>query len=235
MKSLRIHYIQHVSFERPGYIETWAISNNHELSVTKLYENSEFPALSDFDWLIIMGGPMSVYDEKKSSWFKAEKEFIESTIKADKIIIGICLGAQILAEVLGAKVYQNRKKEMGWFPVFMTEYGRNNKILNDFPASLTVFHWHGDTFVLPEAAKNLFRSDICTNQAFIYNDKILGLQFHLEATPGTIEEMITNCRNELIPDNFVQTEAEIIRHSDLCQETNIYLSHILNFLATSYS
>ena len=154
MKSIRIHCIQHVSFERPGYIETWAISNNHELSVTKLYESSVFPALSDFDWLIIMGGPMSAYDKNENSWLKTEQEFIKSTIKADKIIIGICLGAQILAEALGAKVYPNRKKEIGWFPVFMTEYGRSNKIFNDFPASLNVFHWHGDTFDLPKAAIN---------------------------------------------------------------------------------
>lgn len=232
MKSVRIHCIQHVSFEKPGYIETWAISNNHELSVTKLYENSEFPALSDFDWLVIMGGPMNVRDENKYSWLKAEKEFIKSTIKADKIIIGICLGAQILAKALGAKVYPNRKKEIGWFPVFITENGRNNKILNDLPASLTVFHWHGDTFDLPEAAINLFQTDVCTNQAFIYDDRILGLQFHLEATPGTLKEMVTNCRHELIPDDYVQTEAEIIKHADLCKETNTYLSQILNYFVT---
>lgn len=232
MKSVRIHCIQHVSFEKPGYIETWAISNNHELSVTKLYENSEFPALSDFDWLVIMGGPMNVRDENKYSWLKAEKEFIKSTIKADKIIIGICLGAQILAKALGAKVYPNRKKEIGWFPVFITENGRKNKILNDLPASLTVFHWHGDTFDLPEAAINLFQTDVCTNQAFIYDDRILGLQFHLEATPGTLKEMVTNCRHELIPDDYVQTEAEIIKHADLCKETNTYLSQILNYFVT---
>jgi GMP synthase-like glutamine amidotransferase len=233
MKSLRIHYIQHVSFERLGYIETWAITNNHKLSVTKLYENIKFPALSEFDWLIIMGGPMSVYDKNKNSWFKAEKEFIKSTIKADKTIIGICLGSQILAEVLGAKVYPNRKKEIGWFPVFITECGKNYKPFNDFPTSLTVFHWHGDTFDLPTAAIHLFQTDICTNQAFIYNDKILGLQFHIETTPSTLKEMITNCRHELIPDYFVQTEAEIIKHSDLCEESNTYLSHILNYLVNS--
>lgn len=231
MKSLRIHYIQHISFERPGYIENWAISNHHKLSVTRLYENMEFPALSEFDWLILMGGPMSVYNKDQNSWLNAEKEFIKTAIKADKIIIGICLGSQILAEVLGAKVYPSSKKEIGWFPVFLTESGRKHKLFNDFPTSINVFHWHGDTFDLPTTAIHLFQTDICTNQAFIYNDKILGLQFHFEATPGTLKEMITNCRHELIPDDFVQTEAEIIKHADLCKETNTYLSHILNNLA----
>ena len=230
MKSLRIHYLQHVSFEGPGYIETWAISNHHKLSVTRLYEKLIFPAVSEFDWLIIMGGPMSIYDKDQSSWLKVEKEFIKSAIKADKTIIGICLGAQILAETLGAKVYPNRKKEIGWFPVFITECGKNHKILNDFPASLDVFHWHGDTFDLPKTAIHLFQTDLCANQAFIINDKILGLQFHLEVTPYTLKEMITNCRNELIPDDFVQREAEIIKHAYLCKETNTYLSHILNDL-----
>jgi len=231
MKSLRIHYIQHISYERPGFIENWAISNHHKLTVTRLYEGIEFPSLSEFDWLILMGGPMSVYNKDQNPWLNAEKEFIKTVIKADKIIIGICLGSQILADVLGAKVYPNRKKEIGWFPVFLTESGRKHKLFNNFPTSINVFHWHGDTFDLPTAAIHLFQTDICTNQAFIYNDKILGLQFHFEATPDSLKEMITNCRHELIPDDFVQTEAEIIKHADLCKEANTYLSHILNNLA----
>ena len=231
MKSIRIHYLQHVSFEKPGYIETWANSNNHKLSATKLFENGDFPGLSEFDWLIILGGPMSVYDEYQNSWLKAEIEFIKLSIKADKIIIGICLGAQLLAACLGAKVYPNRKKEIGWFPISTTECGKNHRLFNGLPTSINVFHWHGDTYDLPTDALHLFRSDICTNQAFIYNDKVLGLQFHLEATLGTLKEMITNCGHELIPDDFVQGEIEIIKHSDLCEEANTYLVYILNNFA----
>lgn len=230
MKPLRIHYIQHVPFEKLGYIESWAVANNAELSVSKLYEAIEFPDLSEFDWLIILGGPMSVYDENYMLWFKAEKEFIESAIKADKTILGICLGAQILADVLGAKVYPNRKKEIGWFPVFLTEFGRNFTPLNNFPPSLTVFHWHGDTFDLPKSANHLFRTDICTNQAFMVNDRIIGLQFHFEATPDTIKEMISNCRHELIPDEFIQTEKAIMEQIDLCKQANANLIKILNYL-----
>ncbi len=235
MKSLRIQYIQHVSFEGPGYIETWAMANHHKISAIKIFETIAFPALSEFDWLIIMGGPMSVYDEVKNPWLVAEKEFIKSAIDAGKIIIGICLGAQILADVLGAKVYPNRKKEIGWFPVFLTDGVKNHKLLGGFPACINAFHWHGDTFDLPAGANHLFQTDICTNQAFLYEDKILGLQFHFESTPETLKEMITNCRHELIPDDFIQTEAEIVNHAGLCKETNTYLSMILNNLVEKQS
>jgi GMP synthase-like glutamine amidotransferase len=233
MKSLRIHYLQHVLFEKPGYIETWAISNHHFQSSTKLYENTEFPGLSEFDWLIIMGGPMGVYDEHQYSWLKKEKEFIKSSIKAGKTIIGICLGSQLLAEAMGARVFPNKKKEIGWFPVSITESGTDHHLIHGFPSSIDVLHWHGDTFNLPKNAVHLFQTDICTNQAFLYNNNILGLQFHLEATPDTLHDMLLNCRDELVTDDFIQSENEIIRQAHLCKETNRYLSHILNYLADS--
>lgn len=231
MNSLRIHYLQHVLYEKPGYIETWANSNHHFLSSTKLFETTGFPALSEFDWLVVMGGPMGVHDEHQYSWLKKEKEFIKSSIKTGKTIIGICLGSQLLAEALGARVFPNKKKEIGWFPVAVTESGTDHPLLHGFPSSIDVLHWHGDTFNLPKDANHLFQTDICTNQAFLYNNNILGLQFHLEATPDTLNDMLTNCRDELVTDDFIQSENKIIRQAHLCKETNKYLSYILSFLA----
>src|SRR5665213_1473810 len=120
MKQLRIHYFQHVHFEGPGNIEEWCNKHGHSLTATKFYEDFKLPSLTDIDWLVIMGGPMSVNDEEEITWLAAEKQFIQKAIQAEKTIIGICLGAQLLADVMGSKVYQNTYKEIGWFPIELT-------------------------------------------------------------------------------------------------------------------
>ncbi|MBI5808934.1 MAG: type 1 glutamine amidotransferase [Ignavibacteriales bacterium] len=232
MKQLRIHYFQHVTFEGLGYIETWATQNGHLLSSTKFFEDEfTFPNLCDFDWLIIMGGPMGVYDEEQYTWLKSEKEFILKNIEAQKTVIGICLGSQLLASALGAKVFPNKKKEIGWFPLTKTNEGKANNLLNDLPDEFTTFHWHGDTFDLPSGATHLLKTDICNNQAFLYKENVLGLQFHLEVTPQTLISMIDNGRHELKADDFIQTEAEILKQADHCYLSNEYLSNILTKLA----
>ena len=231
MKKLRIHYLQHVDFEGLGHIETWTKENNHLLTATKFFEQYRLPDINDFDWLIILGGPMGINDEKTHSWLKAEKQFIKSAIAANKTVIGICLGAQLLAEALGSKIYAGKKKEIGWFPVSQTKQTINTELLKNVPETLTVLHWHGDNFDLPAGAKHLMQTDICPNQAFLYGDKILGFQFHLEATPVTLKEMVENCRHELIPNEFVQSEKEILNGESFCSQTNYHLSEILNYLA----
>lgn len=231
MRSLRIHYLQHVAFEGLGYIETWANQNKYPLTSTRYYESWKLPELSAFDWLIIMGGPMGVYDENKFFWLSEEKAFIEKTIRANKTVIGICLGAQLIATALGARVYPNTKKEIGWFPVTKTTASENHFLFKDLPDTCPVFHWHGDTFDLPDGAVHLLQTSICPHQAFIWNKKVLGLQFHLEVTPQTLTSMIDNCRQELIRDTFVQNEKEISNCSGLCESSNLYLKNILTQLA----
>lgn len=231
MNPFRIHYLQHVPFEGLGYIENWAREKGLKLSATKLFEFPSFPDLEEFDWLIVMGGPMSVYDELDYPWLKAEKTFIKSAIDANKTVIGICLGSQLIAAALGAKVYRNKKKEIGWFPVSLTQPALQNQFLNGFPETITVFHWHGDTFDLPNGAAHLMKSAICTNQAFLYKGKVVGLQFHLEMIPMALKEMIKNCQQELITDDYIHTEEEILKNTSLCSETNKYLASILNKLA----
>src|SRR5689334_16619028 len=114
---MRVHFIQHVNFEHPGHLLEWAKDNNHNTGFTKTFENISFPGLNDFDLLIIMGGPMSVYDENKFPWLKKEKQFIGEAIDADKKVLGICLGSQLIAESLGAKVYPSKEKEIGWWRI----------------------------------------------------------------------------------------------------------------------
>jgi len=229
MNSLRIHYLQHVPFEHPGYMATWAEKHRFPLTCTKLYESTGFPDLSAFDSLIIMGGPMSVNDENIYPWLKEEKAFIRSAIDADRYVIGVCLGAQLIADVLGAKVFACRKKEIGWFPVSKTKAGKNNPLLRDMPDNLSVMHWHGETFDIPQGAVNLMKTEICEHQAFLYGEKVLGLQFHMEFTPESLMDMVKNCGNELIEDDYVQAGHNILSNSSLCETANKHLDKLLNF------
>ncbi|MEO9209743.1 MAG: type 1 glutamine amidotransferase [Ginsengibacter sp.] len=230
MRTLRIHYLQHVPYEGIGFIETWANKNLHTLTATKLYVQPTLPEINDFDWLIIMGGPMSVNDEAIHPWLKEEMRLIKLAIESNKTVIGICLGAQLVAKALGARVYPNLLKEIGWFPILLNENAKQETLLNGFIDSMKVFHWHSDTFDLPKNAKHLIKSDACNNQAFLYNERVLGLQFHLEVTPETLKCMIENCRYELVPEEYIQTEEKIISEDILCIQANAVLTRLLNKL-----
>ena len=231
MKHLRIHYLQHVSFEGLVNIEEWAKVKGHELSVTKLYLDAAFPIPDSFDWLIIMGGPMSVYDEKEYKWLVAEKYFIKQAIAAGKTVIGICLGSQLLAEALGAKVYANDQKEIGWFPIEFTTDTSLHPLFSNFKNHLTVFHWHGDTFDLPSNAIHLSYSEACQNQAFLYHENVLGLQFHLEMSEISLKKMIENGRRELSEAKYIQSEATILNQTDFIEDNKKLLFSILDTMA----
>lgn len=228
MKHLRIHYLQHVSFEGLGNIEEWATVHGHDLFVTELYIDAVLPTPESFDWLIIMGGPMSVYDEQKYSWLIAEKQFIKQAIAANKTVIGICLGSQLLAEALGAKVYPNEQKEIGWFPIEFTSDASSHSLFSNIKIPKTVFHWHGDTFDLPPNAIHLAHSKACKNQAFLFNKKVLGLQFHLEMSEIALRTMIENGRSELIEAKYIQSEAMILSQKQFIEPNTKILFSILN-------
>lgn len=226
MQNLRIHHLQHVPFESIGMIKDWIHEHNVQHTATHLYNHEVLPDINDFDWLIIMGGPMSVNDEDDIKWLKTEKEFIKQAIAADKTVIGICLGAQLIANALDAKVYKNRHKEIGFFPVKQTVIANEVKqsvepyVISSAARNLatnftelfdnqTVFHWHGETFDLPENAVLLASSEACINQVFLYKENVLGLQFHLEMDEAAIEKIMENCRAELVESKFIQSEETI--------------------------
>lgn len=227
---MRIHYFQHVPFEGLGYLETWANQRPCMLSATLLYENALFPSLSTIDMLVVMGGSMGVYEQEKFSWLEAEIQYIQKAIEAQKIVVGICLGSQLIAAALGARVYPNIKKEIGWFPLTKTSAGKEHPLLQDLPENFIGFHWHGDTFDLPQNAVHLLQTDICPHQAFLYQEKVLGLQFHLEATPQSIKDMIAHGQHELVPDTFIQNAEMIQKQEHLCKQGNEYLSKVLDRL-----
>ena len=231
MQNLRIHYLQHVPFEDLGSIAEWATSNGHVLTSTQFFIHSDLPEPADIDWLIIMGGPMGVYDEDKYEWLAAGKQFIRKAINAGKTVIGVCLGAQLIAEVLGAKVYPNQYKEIGWYPIELNALSLENILFKDFDHELTVFHWHGDTFDIPENAIWLASSEACKNQAFLYNEKVLGLQFHFEMTEGSLKSMTENGAQELETRTFIQSTEMILSNMDLIEKNKRALFIILDRLA----
>ena len=220
----RIHYIQHVPYEGLGSIQMWADLRGCEIKGTRTYLNEPFPLNSDHDWLLIMGGPMGVYDEKEHPWLSIEKQYIRQSIQAGKTIIGICLGAQLIAHVLGAKVYPSPYKEIGWFPVHKTEQGKVHPMLDSIPNTFTAFHWHGDTFELPEGSIHLFQTNVCPNQAFLYDERILGIQFHFEVTPALINQMAEHGRDELVSAKFIQEAETILEQNNHCQNLDQYLN-----------
>jgi GMP synthase-like glutamine amidotransferase len=215
MKKLRIHYFQHVPFEGLGSIEEWAKMHNHSLSSTQLYNSSIMPAISDFDWLIIMGGPMSVHDEIQHPWLIEEKRFIRQAIEAGKTVLGICLGSQLISAALGADVYRNTEKEIGWFDIQFSAYAQKSSLFSHMGKRLKTFHWHGDTFGLPDKAILLASSAGCRNQAYIYKERVLALQFHPESTLQALQQMIENGQNELREGKYVQTKKGFLLNKSL--------------------
>ena len=231
MKKLRIHHFQHVLHEGLGSIEEWASLSGHSLTATKFYENVRLPEISDIDWLIVMGGPMSVNDEEQFPWLADEKKFIRQAIDDGKTVLGICLGSQLISAALGARVFKNDEKEIGWFDVELTCFAKSNNLVFDMEDRIKVFHWHGDTFDLPENAIHLAFSKGCKNQAYIYKDKVLALQFHLEHTFNSLEQMIENGRIELTNGKFVQSEKKLLMDKKLLESNRTILFVLLTRLA----
>lgn len=204
---LRIHYFQHVPFEGLGSIEDWAKGRGHTLTCTRLFTDDPFPAIDSFDWLIVMGGPMGVYEGDRHPWLYGEVAVIRAAIARGRRVLGICLGAQLIAAALGAKVYPGTHREIGWWPIEKTGSGGP---LAALPDGATVFHWHGDTFDLPEGAQRLACSAGCANQAFRYGDRVLALQFHCEVTGPGIEQMLADGMAELVEGQpYIQSADEI--------------------------
>ena len=225
---MRIHYLKHVPFEDLANIRVWAKDKEHSISKTGLYNNETLPQMGDFDWLIILGGPMNIYEEDKYPWLASEKEFIAQAIAAKKIVLGICLGAQLIADILGAKVKRNNFTEIGWFPVTLTEDVKSSQVFSTLPGRFNAFHWHGDTFDMPPGTVRIAESEACANQAFVYNNKVIGLQFHIEYSLESINNMLENCGDELVDGKFIQKEEEILDLKGNLKETKNLLNSLLD-------
>jgi GMP synthase-like glutamine amidotransferase len=215
---MRFYCLQHVSFETPGVLAGYIREGGHSLRIVALFDGNPLPSASDFDALVIMGGPMSVHDEDLFPWLRAEKELIAAAISQKKKVLGICLGAQLIAEVAGGRVYPNPQKEIGYWAVEWTEDAR--ELLpglaggpgdgSGLAGGDVFFHWHGETFDLPPGARLLASTEACLNQGFLLGDNVLGLQFHPEVTPEIVRAMVDNEGHELVDGPYIQTGEEIL-------------------------
>ncbi len=229
---MRAHFFQHVSYEGLGNIEFWLKNAGYKITSTKLYESLKLPDITEIDFLVIMGGSMSVNDEEEYPWLAQEKEFIAKFIETGKPVLGICLGAQLIANALGAKVYPSSTAEIGWFPV--------ESVLQPdtfvFPSSIDIFQWHGETFDLPVGARLITRNEACENQGFQIGKSVIALQFHPEMTPELAREIISHGRDELISSKYVQTEEEILSAtSKHYSEIDQLMGKVISYLHRSSS
>jgi len=228
---MHVHVLQHVPFEGLGSIATWLAGRQATVSWTRFFAAEALPALDAVDFLIALGGPMSVNDEDELPWLKDEKRFVRDAVAAGKPVLGICLGAQLIASALGARVYPGAEKEIGWFPVYAEAVAGDSF---PFPATVEVLHWHGETFDLPAKAIHLASSAACRHQAFQYGPRVLGLQFHLEMTPESVAAIVANCRHELRPQRFVQSERELLATPPAAYQTiNVLMDEVLDYLTRS--
>lgn len=226
-KVAHFHCIQHVPFETPGKLGSWITAHEHSISYSRLFDNDPFPATSSFDGLIILGGPMSVHDTDLFPWLATEKRFVNAAIQSGKKILGICLGAQLLAEGLGSNVYSNPEKEIGFMPVSFTEAGKRCSIFNGLQEKPIVFHWHGETFDTPVGATNLAFSDHCTNQAFIFKEHVLALQFHPEITREIVKEMLIHEAADITIGPAIHSAQKIVSDSIVTDNNDELISCIM--------
>ena len=221
--SLRIVVIQHVPFEGPGTLCRWAERRSARLQVIRLDRDEALPSPDAFDALVILGGPMSANDEDRYGWMTEELRLIGSAIERGRAVVGLCLGAQLMAKVSGARVFRNEHREIGWYPVEATEQGRAVGL----PPVFVPFHWHGETFELPAGAELLASSAACTNQGFAVDRRVIGLQFHLEVDRASANDMVRHGSADLEPAPFVQSADEILGVADRFEALEPVLDDLL--------
>ena len=229
---MKIHCLAHVPFEDAANIGRWAQDRGHTLNYTHFFRSEILPDPDSFDMLAIMGGLMNIYEHDAYPWLISEKEFIKKAIDAGKKVIGVCLGGQLIADVLGGKVTQNPQKEIGWHSITLTEAGSNCAVFSGMPREMEVFQWHGDTFSIPPGAVHLATNQTCPNQAFLYDSHVLGLQFHLEYSQESIEKMLVHCANELVDGPAINDPETIRGGYDKIPQTTNWLYTIMDTFAS---
>jgi GMP synthase-like glutamine amidotransferase len=226
---MKIHWFQHVPFEGLGAMEGWLRARGHTLTCTRFHAGDTPPPNPDgFDWLIVMGGPMNVYQHRDHPWLVSEKRLIREAVAAGKRVLGVCLGAQLIADVLGGKVYQNGEREIGWLPVRAVPDQTGSPFR--FPHETLVFHWHGDTFSLPPGSTWLANSAGCAHQAFAVGSRVLGLQFHLEMSPDDVSRIAQACAEDLVPGRYVQPARELAGRTKEAGAAAALLDHLLTIM-----
>jgi GMP synthase (glutamine-hydrolysing) len=198
MNDSQVLVLQHARSEGLGTIEGALRDAGHSYRYVRTFEGETVPKNSDqLDGLVIMGGPMGVYEHAKHCFLKHEMKLIESFLKEKKPILGVCLGSQLLASALGAEVKKGPRKEIGWYQIHLSAKAPSDRLWKGQPSSFTAYHWHGDIFDLPADAESLASSDMTPLQAFRFGENVYGFLFHMEVTREQIQTMLREFAEEI--------------------------------------
>jgi GMP synthase-like glutamine amidotransferase len=231
--SMRIHYFQHDHFEDLGFIGEWAAERGYPVLCTRFDLSPDLPAHADYDWLVILGGKMGVNDTAEYPWLTEEIRFIRESAALGKIVIGICLGSQLIAKALGGDVFRNSVPEMGFFQVTFSADAASDPVFRHFPSPLTVMHMHFDTFNLPKGALSMARSESSLCQAFRCGSNVYAFQFHFEITLVSAETFIRETEPELSDGPFTQTPEQMRELIPICAEGNRIFRNVLEAIAST--
>jgi GMP synthase (glutamine-hydrolysing) len=207
---MKIHVVKHAAFENLGTIRAWAEEHDHSLIQTHTYKGEKLPCAEEFDFLIVMGGPQSPLALEEAPYLKNEIDLIKKSIDKNKAVLGICLGAQLIGEALGAKTEKSPHKEIGMHPISLFEQAKSDPIFSNFSSTFDVMHWHNDMPGLSNDAVLLARSEGCPRQAFRYGDRVYGFQFHMESTHCLIEGMIKHCAKDFTTGKYIKSPEDIL-------------------------
>ncbi|TRO45170.1 type 1 glutamine amidotransferase [Pseudomonas sp. ALS1279] len=226
---MHVQVLQHVPFEGVGSMADWFQTRGATLHYTRFYEaDARLPDPASCDLIVAMGGPMSVNDESELPWLIEEKTFLRQAIEQGVPVLGICLGAQLIASALGARVQPNAQAEIGWFPVWRAASVGEGCFV--FPDRIELLHWHGETFELPAGATLLASSEACPHQAFQLGRRVIGLQCHPEMTPAIVADLLDACADELRPGPWVQTPAQLAGEPRSYLPGNVLMTRVLDYL-----
>lgn len=225
---MKMLVITHASFEKPGSIQNWAERNSYQITEVKPYAGEKLPQIDGFDFLVVMGGPQSPLSMDESPYLRDEIEIIKDAIKQGKRIVGVCLGAQLIGEALGAKTERSPNREIGSYPLELLEAAKDDPVFSTLPKHFDVMHWHSDMPGIPEGGRLIAKSEGCPRQIFTYGDRIYGFQCHFELTEELVSTMIESCPNDLKAGRYVMSQEELmnVNYDDINQKMDAVLNHL---------
>lgn len=227
---MKILFVTHASFEKPGSIDIWAKKHNHETLEVKPYEGDALPEIDGYDMLVVMGGPQSPIEIETYPYLKDEIALVGQALKKNKRIVGVCLGAQLITEALGAATERSPNKEIGMYPLELMSAAAADPVFSNFPSKFDVMHWHSDMPGIADGIELLAKSEGCQRQAFRYGDRVYGFQCHFELTKELVEGMIKHCDGDLKAGKYVMTSEQLMAldYSDI----NAKMDKVLDYLAS---